>query len=478
MKQSIYHQDEIRPFLIKYLTAAKQQIHLAIGWIDDSGLLALLEKKTLEGVKVVILLVKDQDYASKNTAYQSMIDKGVRVIGLDEDKKEYFIDHKFGVIDSSVVLTGNYGWGHNHTPSECFLTVSEQIPSLALGFQAEFEFLSIVEQLSKNEIKPPNPVVDLLKKLEVKKILLSIGDTEFIHLRLSSLEDYRSDKNIALILQLLKKKEFEEALETIKKFTQFHQTLRECIDPPIDSYRREIQLLEDEIAALSTEYNETQKMIHKFSKMHSDVLGDLLLKLLNQTKIKAEIDAKAEESNKEKQEEFEEAKKDHEEYTESYEAAKREKLKTLTKEEQKELKKLYRQTSLKCHPDRVVDELHDQAEEIFVELNQAYKANDLETVRKINQQLKSGIMLPKSEGITELKKLESTFKSLNQKLNDWQEKLTQLKEESTYKAVASIENWELYFDEKKAILLQQLDRLKASNEKHLEDFPSENAKLI
>jgi len=204
------------------------------------------------------------------------------------------------------------------------------------------------------------------------------------------------------------------------------------------------------------------------------VLGDLLQQLLYQTKVKAEIDAKNND-DKEKQDAFEEAEKDHEEYTKSHVEAKKEKLKNLTKAEQKELKKLYRQTSLKCHPDRVVDELHDQAEEIFVELNQAYKANDLEKVREINQQLKSGIMLPKSEGITELKKLESTLKSLTQKLNVWLEKLDQLKEESSFKAVSSIENWDTYFQEKKEILLEQLNRLKEFNETNLNEI--ENSKI-
>ena len=114
---------------------------------------------------------------------------------------------------------------------------------------------------------------------------------------------------------------------------------------------------------------------------------------------------------------------------------------------------------MKCHPDRVVEELQSQAEEIFIELNEAYKANDLERVREINKQLKSGIMLTKSDGITELKKLESTYKSLLQKLENWQEKLNQLKADPSFRAVNGIENWEEYFAEKKEILEKQLERL-------------------
>ncbi len=462
MKQSTYLQQEIRPFIIKHLTAATNQIHLAIGWIADKGLQGLLLKKAIEGVEVKLILVKENDAHLNNTGFQELRSKGVQIIGLNNDYKDYFIDHKFGVIDNNTVLTGNYQWGYRKESEDVAITIYENIPSLAIGFDIEFDYLLKVQQLSENEVKPSNPIVGLLKKIEVLKTLLSIGDTEFIHLRLKEIEPFSVDPNIAQILEQLNQKAFEEALALIKTFTQSHQTLRACIDPPIDSYRREIQMLEDEIATISTEYNETQKLLHKFSKMHTDVLGEVLQQLLYQTKVKAEINAE--------KEALEEAEKDHEEYTKSYEESKKETIKTLTREEQKELKKLYRQTSLKCHPDRVVEELHGQAEEIFVELNQAYKANDLEKIREINQQLKSGIMLPKSEGITELKKLASTFKSLTQKLEAWQEKLDQLKGESSYKAVSSIENWEIYFKEKKDILLAQLDRLKAANEIKLKEI--------
>jgi len=131
---------------------------------------------------------------------------------------------------------------------------------------------------------------------------------------------------------------------------------------------------------------------------------------------------------------------------------------------------LYRQTSLRCHPDRVVDDLHDQAEEIFVDLNKAYKANDLERVRAISEQLKSGAMLSKSETITELKKLASTVTSLKQKLQDWLSKLDVLKAQPTYKTISDIDDWTVYFSETKVILSDQLNRLIAFNEGIEEDM--------
>ena len=473
MKQSTHHIEEIRPILIKHLADAVESIHLAIGWIDEVGLEGLLRKKAFEGVEVILILIEDESYKSKIADLQNMINRGVQVITLDESQREHLIDHKFGVIDGSIVLTGNYAWGFKNAPKAEHVAITEAVPTLANGFESEFDYLSNIEEIDDATVKPSNPIVGLLKKIEVVKTLLGMGDTEFIQLRFKEFENFIEDENIALIHKHLLKENYEESLELIKTFIQYHQPLRECLDPPIDSLKREIQMVEDEIAAISTEYSETQKTLQKFSKLHTDWLGKILQDLLFQTKKKSSIEAKLYKGDKEKQAEYEEAKKDHEEYTKSYELSKEEKVKTLTKEEQRELKKLYRFTSMKCHPDRVVEELHDQAEEIFIELNEAYKANDLERVREINTQLKSGIMLAKSEGITELKKLESTYKTLIQKLEGWQEKLNELQKDPSYKAVSSIEDWETYFSDKKDILEQQLERLTTFNEEHADILESE-----
>ena len=99
-----------------------------------------------------------------------------------------------------------------------------------------------------------------------------------------------------------------------------------------------------------------------------------------------------------------------------------------------------------------------------MELNKAYKANDLERVKAINEQVKTGAMLSKSETITELKKLESTVSSLRQKLQDWLDKLDKLKAMLTFQTVSSIDDWSIYFKETKVVLADQLERLLLFNE--------------
>jgi len=464
MKQEATQNNDLMPLLIKALTTANTKLYLAIGWLGDKGIFGLLEKKLLEGVDLQMIVIKDDTNTKNKVQYEALVQQGAKLYWLDKLESEKLIDHKFVVVDQEFVLTGNYNWGHKNPPKEESLTISSAIPTLTAGFLEEFEYLSILNQLPKTVPRPKNSIGGLLQKLNILKVLLSIGDTEFIHLRLQVLEKYLADENIQAIHQAILQKEFESAYKLIKTFVQYHSVLQDCIEPPVDSLRREIQRIEEEITSISQEFNETQKVIHEFSKLHSEELGDLLQKILFQSKLKAAYEAKIDAENAEKQEEFEEAKNDHEEYSKSYEASKKQQLNTLTPAQKKELKKLYRQTSLRCHPDRIVEELHEQAEEIFVELNKAYKANDLERVRAINEQVKSGAMLSKSETITELKKLESTVNSLKQKLQDWLDKLDKLKAMPTFKTVSSIDDWSIYFEETKVVLADQLERLIFFNE--------------
>lgn len=464
MKQETTRNSDLMPLLVKALTTSTTKLYLAIGWLGEKSIFGLLEKKLLEGVHLQMVLIKDDANTHNQAAYDALIQQGAQIHWLDKVESEKLIDSKFVLIDEQIVLTGNYNWGHKNPPQEEFLTITTAVPTLTQGFLEEFEYLSVLHQLPKSAPRPKNSIGELLRKLNILKVLLSIGDTEFIHLRLQILEKFGADKNIQAIHQAILQKEFDNAHALIKSFVQFHSVLQDNIEPPVESLRREIQRIEEEIASISQEYNETQKVIHEFSKLHSEELGDLLQKILFQSKKKAAYEAQIDAENAEKQAEFEEAKSDHEEYTKSFEASKKQTLNSLTPAEKKELKKLYRQTSLRCHPDRVVEELHQQAEEIFVELNKAYKANDLERVKEINEQVKSGAMLSKSETITELKKLESTVKSLQQKLQDWLNKLDDLKAMPTFKTVSSIDDWTIYFEETKVVLADQLARLLLFNE--------------
>jgi len=280
MKQETILGNNLMPNLIKALTRAEKHIYLAIGWLADKHLFGLLEKQARKGIEVKIILIKDTDNEALTAELEALTKQGVQLIWLAASEREKLIDHKFVVIDAEQVLSGNYNWGHKNPPKEEALTIYTNCPTLSQGFAEEFDYLSVLNQLSKAAPRPKNTIGELLRKVNILKVLLSIGDTEFIHLRLQILERFANDENVNAIHQAILQKDFETALSSIKTFTDYHQVLQACIEPPVEHMQREIQRLEEEIAAISQEFNETQKVIHEFSKLHSEALGDLLQKIL------------------------------------------------------------------------------------------------------------------------------------------------------------------------------------------------------
>jgi hypothetical protein len=73
---------------------------------------------------------------------------------------------------------------------------------------------------------------------------------------------------------------------------------------------------------------------------------------------------------------------------------------------ERELKSLYRKSCSLCHPDKVTEDRKEAAHRIFVELQDAYKSNNLDRVREIHETLAAGglpgtrsTMLSKAEAL-------------------------------------------------------------------------------
>ena len=449
----------ILPGLVKVLAEATDRILLAVGWLERADLLELLRKKADEGVTVHLALFDGTDGTAPDRL-APLLRAGGQVSRLAPDQREHLMDHKFGIVDEAV-LTGTYGWGHRTAPRDEQLHIATGAPYLLQGFREEFDYLAVSRDLpSASATGRTNSVLPLLKKLDVLQVLLRIGDTDFLEPRLTELVPYTEDPEIARLIELLQTDEIEEGLAATQAYIEVHQPLLAYIEPPLQLLRREIQRLEEELAATSRAHNETEKTLKRFSQEHSKHLGDLLQEILLQSKLKAKYEASLDE---EKEELYESAKADHEAYTDSREQAASEAIRPLTRQEQKELKKLYRRTSLQCHPDRVVDELHDEAEHLFIEVNEAYKANDLDRLRELSEQLEGLSMAGKAEGITELKKLRGRVANLEQKLADALTKLNKLHEQPVYQTVSNIPDWDVYFEDTKRLLNDQLERLVAFN---------------
>lgn len=460
MTRTKYQEADINPALVAALTNAVDSIELAIGWISEPGILGLLQKKALAGIKVEIVLAADAGSSETLFSGQTSVES-VRLIRVREDLNEQLIDAKFGLIDGGeIIIEGDYRWQKGSAGEGRTLILSTEAITLKETYRQEFDFLRHHGEMATGAAKPKTGLPVLMKRLEVVETLFKMEDTDFLDFRLDGLREFAHDPDVLSIIEKIEEEQFEPAAEEVITFIGNHQIALACIKPPIDNLLHEIQQLERQISEVSQEVAETQKRMSAFSKLHSEKLGDLLEGILFESKVKAKRIAEIDPSQ---QDIYEEAASDHEKYTNSQEAVRKNKTRNLEPREQKELKRLYRKASMKCHPDRVVDELHDQAQAIFLELTEAYKNNDLDQLRAISEQLNNNRMADKSEVLTERKKLESTRKGLIDKLAEWNAQLDELMRQPNSKVINAIDDWDDYFSETRELLEDQLFRLRTEN---------------
>lgn len=456
--QAQAHFTNIKEVIIENLSNASESIYTAVAWVTDSELIKLLEQKKKEGISINLLLVKDQINEYQKDRIDKLQERGAAIYWLSEQEEDKLMHHKFCVIDKSTVLMGSYNWSKKAaTKNYEDMTVITGSISFAAGFIEEFD--RIVGNHFKQETKQATlkNIEVLLKRLEVIKTLISIGDVEDIQLQIKKLAPYEQDDTVQSILKALSQKKYGDAATMITNFIQHSQQLSQYIDPTISGLRLEIQMLEVEITAISNEFNEVQQIMHQFSVRHTKELGETINEILYLKKLKFEKEALIAPS---KQTEFESAKQDYDKYYQNFERSKEEIVNNLAIEEQQELKKLYRKASLMCHPDKVATEFESAAQSIFIDLNKAYQANDLNRVKEICEQLETGIQfLNKSVEVTEILQLKNLVLTLRKKYQEWFASLNELKSSPSYLKISRIDDWDVYFMEIRKVLQEELEGL-------------------
>lgn len=216
--------------------------------------------------------------------------------------------------------------------------------------------------------------------------------------------------------------------------------------------QKELDNLKEKFNFLINEKIELEKLLVDFEHQHSIELGDLLLEILKLRKLKYK-------NNSEK---FKEAEQDEKQYKEHIDFEKENKVFELNEQEKKELKQNFRKASFLCHPDKVEEKYKKMAEEIFNELQEAYKINDLENVNRILNDLEKGDYFSRVSEIKKGKdKLIANIEEMIDKIENIKNIIKDIKNSESYKSIISIKNWNEYFMNKKLILEKELAALKA-----------------
>ncbi|MCX6051595.1 MAG: hypothetical protein NTZ60_03685 [Campylobacterales bacterium] len=297
-------------------------------------------------------------------------------------------------------------------------------------------------------------VKELLKRLEIIKIAISIEDEELLELQVFHISKMQCDMDVLYILELMSESKYEQVISIIDKYLKKQSGLVVYEESEIQGLKFELKVLEKKLQDISQEKNEYISLINDFNAQYNFELGEIIREILYLKKEKLEQDAGTQ------SEEFSFAKDAYESFSYRYEEELKYQRFVLDEEERKDLKNYYKQASKLCHPD-VVATNKEEALEIFQNLNDAYTKKDLLMVMEILQMLRKGEAFSvASESINDITKLKEKIAELRQTIEEELHEISTIKKEDNYATICEVDDWNHYFTLLKEQLNEELQRLK------------------
>lgn len=428
---------------------AQKSIFIAVAWFTNANLFNDLVEKARRGCAVSLIISNDN--INKNSAIdfdqlQTGKSKVYRVGNGDTE----LMHNKFCVIDYSTVISGSYNWSYKAENNFENVIVTSNDTALAEQFISEFNNIRKQYFPAETNEDITFPLSLIIRRLEILKNYIILEDIEELEKEISKLSVFDFNSDMLEIIACVRNKEYSAAINKIQIFISVYNQISIWIDPEISALKLEIKILENQLNGYDNEKIELEKLLSEFQYRHTAELGEIILEILRLRKIKFKSD-KAK---------FKEAEKDEKQYQEQVDNEKGKEIFELTDEQKSDLKKRFRKATVLCHPDKVSDEFNDAAHKIFIELKQAYDANDLNKVTEILTDLEQGnFFKAKSETVIEKEMLRVAIAKLKQQIKRLENEIIKIKESDVFKTVMSIDDWNEYFIRTKKKLQIELEEL-------------------
>lgn len=308
----------------------------------------------------------------------------------------------------------------------------------------------------------------ILRRLELIKTSIAIGDEEIIKLQMAKLSSIPIDEDIQNILNQLSNNDYGNAVVNIESYMSRYGGIVVYEDQELSGLKLELKVLKAKLQELSEEKNEYLNDLNEFNVQYNLHLGEIIRKILE---LKKEIlfTLKNDETNihnDEIHQEYEEAREEFEAFDREYEDIINLERFELDEDEIKELKKAYRKASKLCHPDIVPDELNIQALKLMQELNEAYNKRDLKKVKEILKMLENGSGFEVgSDSINDKQRLRLKIEEIRSKIDEVINELDEIKEDETFLIIQEVDDLEDYFDNLKIEFQEEYERLQEENNK-------------
>jgi hypothetical protein len=432
------------------ISKAQKSVFVAVAWFTNRNLFNELVNKARNGCTVSLIISNDAINLNSGIDFNKLASANSKIFKIGNGDSE-LMHNKFCVIDYSTVISGSYNWSYKAETNFENVIITNSDTALAEQFIAEFNNIRnrYYPEDTKEEIL--FPLNKIIKRLEILMNYILLEDMEELNKETLKLNEYRFNADLLEITEDIEWHEFAAAVQKIQKFINRTQQLLVWTDPEIAALKLEIKNLENQLNGYDNEKTELEKLLSEFQHRHTLELGEIILEILKLRKLKYKADkAKCED-----------AENDERQYREQVEVEKNKKIFDLTDEQKAELKKKYRKATLMCHPDKVSDEFKDVAQKIFIELKQAYDANDIKKVTEIFEDLEKGNYLKfRSETVSEKELLKSAIAKLRSQIKTLEAEIISIKQSETYKTIATIKDWEEYFNTLKKKLQRELEELK------------------
>jgi hypothetical protein len=439
------HFSDIRAVIAGELDAAAESIVAAVAWLTDPVLLEALVKAARRGCRVQLALIDDAINRPSGAKLEQLQAAGGAVFWIPEaERGAGSLHHKFCVIDGDAVITGSYNWTRRAGRADENILVAHGDLTLAQGYLDAFDRL-----LEKYALRPAAPALDtrqIMQRLEVLRNLLLLEDFETVATQWPRLEAARGLAPIAAVLERLRAGAWEAALEQIQAVLARGLALVAWQDPALAELRLELLTLEAQIVALSSEQADLERQIEAFARQQYQAIGEVMAECLHlrreywrlrAERSRAEVDQTAQAEAEADQVEFE---RDREAFDQAPRPA------TLDADQQQELKRLYREAAMRCHPDRVTEADQAAAQTIFLQVQRAYQQGDLDTLNRLHRHLTEGRPFPDPAQVwTEQEQMRGRISRLQLEIERRLAEIRALRASETYQTLAVQSDWAGYF---------------------------------
>jgi len=297
----------------------------------------------------------------------------------------------------------------------------------------------------------------ILKRLELISSAIDLEENEMITEQVAKLKELPIDSDVQEILEMIEACRYENVLDSIGSYIHRFRGVSIYTDPQIQGLKVELSLLEKELNRLSQTKNEYLAQINAFTSDYYRHLGAILEEIL---RLEREIAQRAFDRGEIDEEQLKTSKDEYQSFYEEAITQSKEQSFSLSQEEERELKQLYRKASRLTHPDIVADEFKEEATKIFIALNDAYKRKDLAKVREIFKGLQSGkAFVYASDEINDKELLRKKSETLRAKIDTIKQEIEEIAQSDTYITIQEIDDMDAYFDELKESLIEEKEAL-------------------